>query len=420
MKVAPFILSTHPLYNALSTPLRDQLSPKASFVFNLAEHNHQKIKEDPLSRQRLIHEISLLDKDNTLDIILYYEEMIRWSINRDETTSIGRGTSTHSFLLYCLGITKVNPLKHNLEFEIFYNQGQWKIHLEVVSNRLLKEFLSEKYPLKPITVYGFTAISIIAKEEFKKSRIKQNISNDMLKILRETFFPRAATQRIEFLEKINKSKELHSFFDKHPIIKENILDRLDKDLRAYNHAAEFTIINECPELLTSEDAEFLGIYSFGTLQNNLLNGVNTNERELLFQQNWENIDLTPLMRNTKRLLNIQDENVNSLATIIAFARPGPLHLGVDFFKNTNSPYGVLIFQDHGISLIREHLGLSTEESIIIFRNLAKRKSIEENFKYEFENNKDLVQIKEIAPYLFSRSHALSCAYLMYMSSLENI
>ncbi|MFH1091710.1 MAG: DNA polymerase III subunit alpha, partial [Pseudomonadota bacterium] len=66
--------------------------------------------------ERLEHELKLIDKKNFSAYFLVVRDIIRRS-----PRICGRGSGAASLAAYCLGITNVCPLKHNLYFERFIN-----------------------------------------------------------------------------------------------------------------------------------------------------------------------------------------------------------------------------------------------------------------------------------------------------------
>ncbi len=66
--------------------------------------------------QRIDHELSIIRKKNFCEYFLVVE-----SIVKKASRICGRGSGAASIVAYCLGITNVCPLKHNLYFERFLN-----------------------------------------------------------------------------------------------------------------------------------------------------------------------------------------------------------------------------------------------------------------------------------------------------------
>ena len=77
-------------------------------------------KNDQEAKQRIAHELEIIDK---LEFSSYF--LIAWDIIRYSMSCgfyhVGRGSSANSIVAYCLKITDVDPIKLNLYFERFLN-----------------------------------------------------------------------------------------------------------------------------------------------------------------------------------------------------------------------------------------------------------------------------------------------------------
>jgi len=73
----------------------------------------------PRIRQRLDYELGIIGKKRFGSVFLIVEDIVHQS-----PRTCGRGSAAASIVSYCLGITHVDPLKHNLYFERFLNPGR--------------------------------------------------------------------------------------------------------------------------------------------------------------------------------------------------------------------------------------------------------------------------------------------------------
>ncbi|MGA1868047.1 MAG: PHP domain-containing protein, partial [bacterium] len=69
--------------------------------------------------QRLDYELDLIGKKGFASYFLIVDDIVRQS-----PRTCGRGSGAASLVAYCLGITNVDPLRHNLMFERFLNPGR--------------------------------------------------------------------------------------------------------------------------------------------------------------------------------------------------------------------------------------------------------------------------------------------------------
>jgi error-prone DNA polymerase len=70
-------------------------------------------------RARIAHELTIIADKGYADYFLVVEEIVRQA-----PRTCGRGSGAASIVSYCLGITHVDPLRHNLFFERFLNPGR--------------------------------------------------------------------------------------------------------------------------------------------------------------------------------------------------------------------------------------------------------------------------------------------------------
>jgi error-prone DNA polymerase len=73
---------------------------------------------DPV-RKRLEHELAIIEAKGFAGYFLVVRDIVRQS-----TRTCGRGSAAASLVAYCLGITHVEPIAHNLFFERFLNEGR--------------------------------------------------------------------------------------------------------------------------------------------------------------------------------------------------------------------------------------------------------------------------------------------------------
>ena len=75
-------------------------------------------KPSPNVIDQLEHELSVIDSLNLEDYFLIVWDICNWARQRGYPVQ-GRGSAANSLVAYCLGITRVDPIGHNLLFERF-------------------------------------------------------------------------------------------------------------------------------------------------------------------------------------------------------------------------------------------------------------------------------------------------------------
>lgn len=88
--------------------------------------SHQKLEEkfgNPTKEmvERLDYEIKIIQDKGYSAYFLITQDFVNWAKQRGIAVGPGRGSAAGSLVSYCLGITTINPLQHNLPFERFLN-----------------------------------------------------------------------------------------------------------------------------------------------------------------------------------------------------------------------------------------------------------------------------------------------------------
>lgn len=84
--------------------------------------------EDPIQKERVMREVKTLAKNGVIDVIPYFKplfDLSQWCRDNGILYNL-RGSASGCFIIYLLGISGVNPLKHDLSFERFINEGRIK------------------------------------------------------------------------------------------------------------------------------------------------------------------------------------------------------------------------------------------------------------------------------------------------------
>ncbi len=120
---------------------------------------------------RLNMELSVIDELNFADYFLIVWDIVNEAKRRGMLT-IGRGSAANSIVSYCLGITEVDPIKHNLYFERFLNKARstppdfdvdfsWKERDEIV------KYVFERYGYERAAMIS-THVTFRARSAFRE------------------------------------------------------------------------------------------------------------------------------------------------------------------------------------------------------------------------------------------------------------
>lgn len=122
--------------------------------------------------KRLQYELEVIDDLGYSDYFLIVWDIVREAHKRNMLT-VGRGSAADSLVAYCLGLTQVDPVKHNLYFERFLNRGRksppdvdidfsWKERDEIV------KYVFEKYGYDHVAMIS-TTVTFRARSAFRET-----------------------------------------------------------------------------------------------------------------------------------------------------------------------------------------------------------------------------------------------------------
>jgi DNA polymerase III alpha subunit len=103
--------------------------PKGHTPFSYLEelcHDGARRRYHPMSApvvKQLAHELEVIEKTGLAEFFLICWDIMRFAKSRGIPAQ-GRGSAADSIVAYVLGITRVDPIRHNLLFERFINEGR--------------------------------------------------------------------------------------------------------------------------------------------------------------------------------------------------------------------------------------------------------------------------------------------------------
>ncbi len=122
--------------------------------------------------KRLQYELEVIDELGFCDYFLIVWDIVREAGARG-MMNIGRGSAANSLVAYCLGLSQVDPLEHNLYFERFLNRGRtsppdvdldfsWKERDEIV------KYVYDKYGYDRVAMIS-TTVTFRARSAFRET-----------------------------------------------------------------------------------------------------------------------------------------------------------------------------------------------------------------------------------------------------------
>jgi len=425
-------------------------------------------------RVRIEHELGLISKLGFADYFLIVSDIVDHARELGTPTA-GRGSGASSIVSYCLGITNVDPLKYNLPFERFLNDGRkdfpdldidfcWRLRDDVI------DYVYKKYGddhVATVATCGTFQPRSAFREVAKVFGSSDSVITTVLKNLSRGVRNNLPIES-QPLEKILRIAKRIEGFPHHlsvhcggvvitpePICRHAPLQRAEKGV----------IITQYDK----DGAEAVGLVKLDLLGNRALSTIreaidlvektidkrlipetlpDADEKTIALIQSGDTLGCnqleSPAMRNLLQMM--KPSGVAGIMKALALIRPGAASLGMkerfirrergidkpaasdpklaEILKDT---HGIMLYEDDALLIAKHLAGLSTGEADRFRRAVTKCKSdverlrLSEQFLNLCERNgtdltlaKDLwIQMAKFNSFSFCRAHAASYAVLAY-------
>jgi DNA-directed DNA polymerase III PolC len=425
-------------------------------------------------RKRIQYELGLISKLGLADYFLVVSDIVDHARELGTPTA-GRGSGASSTVSYCLGITNVDPLKYELPFERFLNEGRkdfpdldidfcWRLRDDVI------DYVYKKYGddhVAMVATYGTFQPRSAFRETAKVFGLSDPTITRVLKNLSRGQRNNLPVE-LDMLEEILRIAKRIEGFPHHisvhcggvvitpePVCRYAPLQRAEKGVTITQY--------------DKDGAEAVGLVKLDLLGNRALSTIreaidlveqtrckritpenlpDSDEKTVALLQAGNTLGCnqleSPAMRNLLQMM--RPSGVSGIMKVLALIRPGAASLGMkerfirrerglekpcasdskllEVLKDT---HGIMLYEDDALLVVRCLAGLSTEEADKFRRAVTKCKSDTERFQLSEEfltlcrrNGTDLalakdlwVQMAKFNSFSFCRAHAASYAVLAY-------
>lgn len=111
--------------------------------------------------KRIETEFDVISRGGFIDYFLILNDIVSWCRDRDILTGLGRGSAPGSIISYLMDLTKIDPIKYDLLFERFLNEGRLKKGLPDIDTDLpgeyrdeIKRYVEERYGIHNVCSIG--------------------------------------------------------------------------------------------------------------------------------------------------------------------------------------------------------------------------------------------------------------------------
>ena len=183
-------------------------------------------------RKRLKRELDLFKKLNFTDYLLLNWDILNYCHENDIMTGYGRGSAGSSLVLFLIGVTHIDPIKHGLIFERFASEvraNQFEVNgvtymdgslvldvdndLEYSRRQEVIEYIKEKYPDRTSQILTLNTLSgkLCIKE---CSKIVDEVSEDDANILSD-LIPKHHGKVASLSDSVEESEQFKEWADAH-------------------------------------------------------------------------------------------------------------------------------------------------------------------------------------------------------------
>lgn len=433
--------------------------------------------------QRLQYEIDMIKDKNFQDYFMIVSEMIS-TARETMITGPGRGSSGGSLVCYCLGITNIDPIRFGLIFERFVDINRSDFpdidsdYPDTKRHEVLAQVAKQYQSAVQLgTIYTYqprTVINDFAKEynipaydlqEVKDAIIERSSGDARAKAcLEDTFvgtdIGKAFLRHHPYMASTIPAEAHARHFGKHAA---GIIV-LDDDINKYAayDAVSGTMCMEGPdaESIGLLKIDCLGLRTLSVIENCLrLSGVDIDEiydidlEDSSVLNVFNTMDMSDVFQFDGDAIRMVNRRINvtcfsDLAAITALGRPGalnsggtnryikvasgekePTYYGELFQKITEATYGIVVYQEQTMVLLKEYGDLSWGDVNTMRKIIAKSRGDEFFSKYKTKfvdgalhtgNAKTEIEalivwdaIASMGSYAFNKSHAVAYAMISY-------
>lgn len=391
---------------------------------------HKRYGEHPSEEvtKRLAYEISVIEQMGFVDYFLIVWDFIRYARSQDIPVGPGRGSGAGSLCAYCIGITGIDPIAHQLLFERFLNPERvsmpdFDIDFCIEGRAKVKDYVVRRYGADHVAeIIAFDTMKARAaiRDVGRVMRVPHALCDTAAKLV-DPFQP--------LRENLAASKELHELYTSNDQVRE-LLDTAagveGMPRHASTHAAGVVIANlplsDLVPLQKNDETivtqytmtvlERLGLLKMDFLGLRNLTIIHEAERAIRQEQPAFSVSRIPLDDpdvykliadgNTSGvfqlesdgmrafLMGLKPENMQDIIAALALYRPGPmdsigtyiryrhgrerityLHPALESILNVT--YGCIVYQEQVMEICRKLAGYSYGRADIVRRNMAKKK-----------------------------------------------
>ena len=397
--------------------------------------------EEHISRSE--KEIEVISSMGYADYFLIVADYVNYARNHDILVGPGRGSAAGSLVSYALGITEVDPLKYDLQFERFLNKARKSMpdidvdFMDTARDKMV-DYMRERYGANKVAnivtfqtiqakqalrdigrIYDYPTrhIDLLSKSITDKVSLKEaykKIPTFKTLVDSDKYFLNIVSLASK-IEGLPRQSGLHAagiVLNNDPIdtvlpvtidLNDHYTSQYEKDYLEeqgflkmdFLSLRNLTTIDYCLSLIYKNHNKKISFYDIPYEDPNIFKLISSGQTIGVFQLESSG------MRNAIKI--IKPKEFNDIVTLLAIFRPGPMDNIKDYvarkegkiktsylsedIKNILSPtYGVLIYQEQINKIAQDMAGFSPEEADLFRRAIShKEKKVLESSEVNFIN-----------------------------------
>ncbi|MFN3327941.1 MAG: DNA polymerase III subunit alpha, partial [Fervidobacterium pennivorans] len=375
------------------------------------------IENEELYKERLEREIKLIKNFNFEDYFYTIKRIVEVAKRNNIMTGPGRGSAVGSLVAYRLGITRIDPVRYDLMFERFLNEGRRDypdidIDVEDEKRQTLIELLKKEFGY----VYNISTFASLPK------KFLESIPESLRTVLKDLPIQRSTHAAGVIISLFPVRAPLSPGTE--------VLEWDMEDLQQLGYV-KFDILGLKTLSILKELRQSL---VHKKIKRKNLNGARIYKLIAMgFTDNVFQLD-SSLGKTVAR--DVAPRNVNEIAIAISLNRPGPIRAGItqeirnlkikrgkkfnlDILSET---YGLPIYQEQIMKIAMELAGFSSSQADALRKAIAKKDNIEMHNLFESleealisKIGKEGIEIAKsilaFGEYAFNKSHAIAYAHL---------
>ena len=466
-------------------PIYDKDIDSYKYLTNLCNKGLNKRLNGNITKDysdRLKYELDIIKKMGFCDYFLVVWDYVKFAKFNNILVGPGRGSAAGSLVSYSIGITDVDPIKYDLLFERFLNPERVTmpdidVDFDSIKRNEVIDYVTNKYGEKKVAgIITFNTLGAkqVIRDLGRVFNISGPIIDDIAKGITTKELKDSYVKDSRFYNLINSKDEYKRLFKialkleglpRHISVHaagvvmsntdiDNVIPLYKNQLGIYTTAFSKDYL----EPLGLLKMDFLGLDNL-TLISNVIEEIKVNEKiNISFDripmndkkaiEVFYNVDTDGIFQfespGMKRFLEkLKVRSFDDISLALALYRPGPMdnidsfirrregkekidYIHPDLEEILSSTYGVIVYQEQIMQIVRKMAGYSFGEADVLRRAMSKKKEeillkekpkfIEGSIKNGYPEDiavKVYDMILKFANYGFNKSHSVAYAIIAY-------